>query len=157
MPSKDTLVLGFGSDILSDEGIAIRLVNDLKRKWEKHADFLTHLTFSLDVLNDIAAYKRLVLIDANLSKKIGEVQCYSIDEYPDTLHLVNYHDISLKGGIEYAQKIGFEVPEYIGIITISISQLGFIHDDFSKELSRKYKSILSEIEQLIEDFIFQVA
>ena len=157
MPSKDTLVLGFGSDILSDEGIAIRLVNDLKRKWEKHADFLTHLTFSLYVLNDIAAYKRLVLIDANLSKKIGEVQCYSIDEYPDTLHLVNYHDISLKGGIEYAEKIGFEVPRHIGIITISISQLGFIHDDFSKELSKKYKSILSEIEQLIEDFIFQVA
>ena len=157
MPSKDTLILGFGSDILSDEGIAISLVNDLKIKWQKHVDFLTQLTFNLDVLNDIAAYKRVVLIDADFSKNIGKVRCYSIDDYPDTLHLVNYHDISLKGGIEYAKRIGFEIPEQIDVITISISQLGFIDDELSMELKKKYTSILSEIEKLIEDSIFQVA
>ena len=157
MPLKEILVIGFGSDILSDEGVAIRLVNDLKGKWHKWVDFNTFLTFSLDVLNAFSGYAHMVLIDACMDEVVGKVNCFSLNNCPQTLHLLNYHDVSLKDGIEYGKKIDIELPVQIQVLTISISQAGIINDLFSKALEENYPKVLMETDKFIEDHILQLS
>jgi hydrogenase maturation protease len=155
VPLKDILILGFGSDILSDEGLAIQLVLDLKKKWDHLSDFNTYLTFSLDVIPDIAGYEKLIMIDTVEDVIVGNVNKFLLNEYKPTLHIKNYHDISLKQAIAYGKKIELELPKNIELITVSIDEIGLIDDSFSKSLIQNYQRILFEVESLIYKTIFQ--
>jgi hydrogenase maturation protease len=157
VPLKDILILGFGSDILSDEGLAVRLVQDLKKKWPELADFNTYLTFSLDVIYDIIGYETLIMIDTVEDLIVGNVNRFLLNEYIQTLHINNYHDISLKQAIAYGKKIEIELPVNIELITISITEIGLIDDSFSKSLNQIYQRILFELESIVNKIIIQPA
>lgn len=154
-PSKEILILGFGSDILSDEGIAIRLIHDLKKNWNEQADLNTYLTFSLDVIYDIAGYENIFFIDASEDIIPGKVRCLSFEKYKQTLHLNNYHDVSLIEGLDFGKKLGLKISSDVIIISISVSEIGLIDDQFSIELQKKYPQILKETDQLIKDHVMQ--
>jgi len=151
--SKEILILGFGSDVLSDEGIALHVLKDLEKKWNKIADFNTYLVFNLDVINDIAAYKTLILIDACEEELEGIVKNFPLEDYIPTLHLSNYHDTSLPEGIAFGRQMDFEMPEKIEIITISIKEIGLIGNDLTKKLKGNYDAILEKIEGIITELV----
>lgn len=155
MSAKDILILGFGSDILSDEGLAIRLLDDLKNKWSKQADINTFLTFSLDVIHEISGYNTLYLIDTFENGNAGNLQTFSIENYKQTLHLNNYHDISLSDGIKLGVKLGLKMPSEIHIMAISISNIGFINNSLSPEIEENYTQILMELESVLNESILQ--
>ena len=151
--SKEILILGFGSDVLSDEGIALHVLKDLEKKWNKIADFNTYLVFNLDVINDIAAYKTLILIDACEEELEGIVKNFPLEDYIPTLHLSNYHDTSLPEGIAFGRQMDFEMPEKIEIISISINQIGLIGNELTKNLKESYKTILNKTEEILTDLV----
>ena len=151
--SKEILILGFGSDVLSDEGIALHVLKDLEKKWNKIADFNTYLVFNLDVINDIAAYKTLILIDACEDELEGIVKSFPLDDYIPTLHLSNYHDTSLPEGIAFGRHMDFEMPEKIEIISISINQIGLIGNELTKNLKEDYETILNKTEEILTDLV----
>jgi hydrogenase maturation protease len=154
---KNTLILGFGSEMLSDEGLAVRLVEDLKNNWRETVALNTHLCFSLDVVQEIAGCNNLILIDTIEGEEAGMVNTCSVESYQPSLHLNNYHDISLKDGIELGYKLGFNMPSKIVIITISISRIGYISDLVSSEIETTYARILTKVENMIKDSIYQPA
>ena len=151
--SKEILILGFGSDVLCDEGIALRVVQDLEKKWNKIADFNTYLVFNLDIVNDIKGYKTLILVDACEDETEGIINSFQLEDYILTLHLSNYHDTSLPEGIAFGRKMDFEIPEKIEIITISIKDIGLIDNDLSENLKKKYDYILEKTEEILTDLI----
>lgn len=151
--SKEILILGFGSDVLSDEGIALYVLKDLEKKWNKIANFNTYLVFNLDVINDIAAYKTLILIDACEEELEGIVKNFPLEDYIPTLHLSNYHDTSLPEGIAFGRQMDFEMPEKIEIISISINQIGLIGNELTKNLKESYETILNKTEEILTDLV----
>ncbi len=155
MSKKDILILGFGSEILSDEGLALRLTTDLKNNWFNHADINNFLTFSLDVVHEIAGYKTLFLIDTYENASVGKLQTFSIENYKQTLHLNNYHDIALTDGINLGFELGLKMPADIYIIAISISNIGYINNSLSPEIEENYTQILTKVESVLKERIFQ--
>lgn len=151
--SKEILILGFGSDVLSDEGIALYVLKDLEKKWNKIANFNTYLVFNLDVINDIAAYKTLILIDACEEELEGIVKNFPLEDYIPTLHLSNYHDTSLPEGIAFGRQMDFEMPEKIEIISISINQIGLIGNELTKNMKESYETILNKTEEILTDLV----
>jgi len=156
-----TLILGLGSEILTDDGIGLRIVNDLKSSFqiEKNLngriDFETALTGSLDLLEIIKDYCTLIIIDAIKTKDgiPGQIFKYSIENYINTIHLQNIHDISFTDTLKLGKSTGMKIPDNVEIIAIEIIDNLSFGTSLSEDLESKYPEIFNEIKNLVENKI----
>lgn len=100
MSSKNTLILGIGNTLLSDEGIGIHVLNALQ---DKHPDidgieYLDGGTLSFSLAGWIEEADRLIVIDAaNFHLAPGTVRCLYNEEMDHFLGLPrrSVHEVSL--------------------------------------------------------------
>jgi len=155
---KEILILGFGSDILCDESVVPRIFEQLKLEFPK-ADYLLFLTVSLDILNEISGYRKILIIDTvKLKNGIpGKVKAHTFPDYEPTLHLENAHDISLPRLIEFANKLDVPLTNDIQIISIEISDHLTITNKMSPVLSACFLSILDHVRLVVQSTILKPA
>jgi len=155
---KETLILGFGSDILCDESVVPRIFEYLKVEFPE-ADYLLFLTVSLDILHEISGYRKILIIDTIISKNgiPGKVKMYTLPDYEPTLHLENAHDISLPRLIDLAKKLNIPLTNDIQIISIEISDHITISSQMSPVVSANYLSILNHVRLIIQSTILKPA
>lgn len=147
---KDSLILGFGSEILADENIVPRICSTLKHELPG-IDLILNPILSIDLLPGVEVYKRLIFIDTVLvcDKEPGNVHFFSIETYKPTLHLENYHDISLKTFIELGIHLGFNITQDIIIIAIEIRENLNISEKMTIQLERERNGILEKIKNFL--------
>jgi len=165
-----TLILGLGSEILTDDGIGLRLVNDLSLAFQVHTDkfeknlkgrkakqidFKTCLTGSLDLLEIIKDYDTLIILDATKTKNgiPGNIYKYSFKNYEDTIHLQNIHDISFQDTLKLGKSIGLHIPKKVEILAIEIFDNLTFSSSLSAVLTKKYPKILKDIKNHFKDII----
>lgn len=149
-----TIVLGIGNDLLRDDGIGVKLANDLKIVLPEKEGmcFKTSINAGLDIINLIKDFDRLIVIDGIKCcfHKPGTVQCYSITDYPSTLHLNSFHDSRFDDIITLSGKLNLKTPEEIRIITIEIADDLTFDAELSFELKSTYEKILKKCRIIIE-------
>ena len=160
---KKTLFLGLGSEILTDDGIGLRIVRDLKniltfqveKNMKGQIDFKTCLTGSLDLLEIIENYNTLIILDATKTQTgiPGDVYKYSLENYKDTIHLQNIHDISFQDTLKLGKSTGLIIPEKVEILAIEIFDNLTFSSSLSAVLTKKYSKILQEIKNHVKDII----
>ena len=109
---KETLVLGIGNDILTDDGIGPKLCDFLKEKYKDRAIQFEKLNVGgLEILEYIQGYKTVIFIDAikTLNGQIGDVYLYTPDNFSETLHLSNLHDTNFITALELGKSLGFNI------------------------------------------------
>ena len=158
-----TLILGLGSEILTDDGIGLRIVRDLKniltfqveKNLKGRIDFKTCLTGSLDLLEIIKNYNTLIILDATKTQNgiPGDVYKYSLENYKDTIHLQNIHDISFQDTLKLGKSTGLIIPEKVEILAIEIFDNLTFSSSLSAVLTKKYSKILQEIKNHVKDMI----
>jgi len=148
------LVIGFGSDIISDRRIIPKLIKDVSIIFADSVDFTCELINNLDLINLFEGYNNLLIIDSvqNPDLEIGTMQYFSLENYQPGLHLENYHDSSLIETIETAERLGFQVPGKIGIAIINVKEIHTLSTSFSNELNHKYPELLQQLKILINHF-----
>lgn len=164
---EKTLFLGLGSEILTDDGIGLRLVSDLKEiltfevepNLKGQIDFRTCLTGSLDLLEIIRDYNTLIIIDAIKTQNgnPGNVIRFSLNDYKDTIHLQNIHDISFQDTLKLGRSIGFDIPDRVIVFAIEIADNLTFSSNLSEVLTNKYPEILKDVKNQIEDMLLLVS
>lgn len=151
---KKNLVIGFGSEILSDQSIIPDLINDVSPNFSDNIDFSCELISSLDLIGLFEGYNQLLILDtvkiSNL--EIGTLQHYTLADYKPSLHLENYHDSSIIESIETAKELGMKMPEKIGIMVINTKEIYTLSTSYCDELTRKYPDLLRQLKNLIKHF-----
>ena len=153
---KKTLILGIGSEILRDDGIALKLVNDLKvMLMEPFIHFETTLVGGMDLINIINGYDNLILIDGiKTSKGIpGDIRYISVEEANKTLHIDNFHDVKFTDTINLGQLLGMKVPANISIIAVEISEDKIFSNSLSDVLQIKYPEVLLKVKTRVKEII----
>ncbi len=147
---ENTLILGFGSPVLSDEGIVPLILQKLKKDIDSGFEMRSELTLSLDHIKYFNVYKSILIIDTVISPedKVGEVKVYPVEDYIPTLHLENIHDICLPDLIGLARELGYKIPEKIIIIAINILDHKTISTGFTNELKGKFDKVFSEVKKV---------
>ena len=147
---NDSLILGFGSEILADENIVPRICARLNHELPG-IDLILNPVLSIDLLPKVEDYKRLIFIDTVLvrEKDPGRVHFLSLENYKPTLHLENYHDISLKTFIELGIHLGFNITQDIMIIAIEIIENLNISEKMSVQMERKQNEIFKKSKDFI--------
>jgi hydrogenase maturation protease len=81
--ARSVLVLGVGNVYYGDEGAGVHLVHYLRTKYAfpNHVDVIDGGTLGWDLLNLIADYEQVVLIDA-VAAPVGKIYRFTKDEVP---------------------------------------------------------------------------
>ena len=146
---KPLLVAGYGSNILTDEGIIHKLFSKLQQEC-RTADFMIFPILDLEQLELFSNYKKLILVDTRLALP-GLVEVLPLQDYRPTLHLSNIHDISLPDLFNLGALLGFELSKDVQIVTIGINDHTTLNDSISPELA----SFIKPIQQLLKSLICQ--
>jgi len=121
-----TIILGIGNSILSDDGVGIHVVREVKKRIKNTNITVDEaMTGGMNLLDLIIGYDKAIIIDAVKSKddEHGFVRRIPISNF-NTMHSCNPHDVSLIEAIEMAKKLGEKrIPKQIIIIGIMMKEL----------------------------------
>ena len=147
-----TLILGIGNEILKDDGIGPKIVSRLAAEFPANIfDFQSASLGGLELVELIRDYQRVILIDAiNTGQgQVGDVYFFTPQDFKETLHLSNLHDISFLQALELGRHINIPIPDDIQIIAIEIREDKVFGEEFSPELQNRYEQIY----KLIKDYL----
>jgi len=163
-----TLIVGVGNDILSDDGIGIKLVWDLEKRqtldpangagdkrWTQEIEFNTAALGGLELVEMIQGYERVIFIDAIMTKDgvPGTVYELKPDNFKWALHIDNMHDMSFLQALEMGKKLKLDIPNQINIIAIEIVEDLLFSDDFSPAVAAKWPEIKTRVEELVTQYL----
>ncbi len=149
---NNMLILGIGNEILTDDGIGPKLVRELEHTLNlPDVVFRTASLGGLEIIDLIRGYTHVIIIDAIRTKtgKPGTVYHLTPDDFRETLHVSNFHDISFLPALELAKRMKIEVPEHIDIIAIEIVEDLTFSNEFSPEIAKNYDDIKRRVLDLI--------
>jgi hydrogenase maturation protease len=153
---KNKLILGVGNDILTDDGIGPKIVEQLKGDiGNDDTAFQTSATGGLDILELIKDYHTVIIIDAIKTEGgvPGMIYYLTPSNFKETLHISSFHDVSFLTALKVAEKLNIPIPKQIDIIAIEIIEDLTFSNEFSKPIADKYEEIYKEILESVNNMI----
>lgn len=157
MDRKETiLIYGIGNDILTDDGIGPKIVKRLKGDIiADNISYDTSFLGGMELLEYIQGNKTVIFIDAIKTKDgiPGEIYYLKPENFKETLHLSNIHDVSFLTALKLGSQLGLDIPENIHIIAIEIVEDLVFSNKFSAPLETKFEDIYYKIREFVLKFI----
>lgn len=141
------LILGLGNPILSDDGVGIKIAEELGEKI-KNVDVVKASIAGLNILELISGYDRLILIDSIKTQKgkPGVVYKMKLEDLSTNLHLTSSHGIDFATVIEMGKNLGYKLPEIIDIYAVEVKD----NTTFSEECTQQVKQSIPKIVEKIK-------
>lgn len=153
--NHNVLVLGIGNDILTDDGIGPRIVKQLEKEhFPSLFVFQTATVGGLEILEMVEGFREVVFIDAikTLDGIPGTIYCLTPENFKETLHLTNLHDINFLNALKLGETLKMELPERIEIIAIEIVEDLEFSEHFSPKVQERYPEILEEVRAILNNW-----
>lgn len=145
-----TAIVGFGNDILGDDGIGIYLARDIAG--EINQDFIHCSMYGLGILSELVDYDRVFIIDSVVQEnsEVGSVIFFTMDDFKNCRHLSSPHTTDFATGINFGRQSGLELPEEIHIYGVTVSNVEDFSESLTPILKEKYPNIKKKIKADIE-------
>jgi len=155
---KKTIIIGLGNILLSDEGIGVHILNNLKtRNPLKSCTYLDLGTSSFEIINFIDEHvNKMIIIDCLNSKdhKPGSVIQLTIDDILNTsCYKLSLHQIKLIDSLKILS-IETDIPESIIIGIVPFDMITY-STSLSDHLSKQLEYIVFKIQNIITNFLAQ--
>ena len=119
----NTLVLGLGNPILTDDGVGVYVVRAVAARWSgEGVEFQEACVGGLRLLEVIAGCERLILVDAIQTRDgvPGQIHRLTPDDLRASLHAGSTHDLSFQGALAWGRRIGMALPPDDAIAIIAV-------------------------------------
>lgn len=146
-----TLLLGLGNPILSDDGVGIRVAEELKsRLSEQDVTVMETSLGSLDLLDLLVKFDRAIIIDAIQTEggKAGQIHQLDPAAFNATRHTASPHDVNLATALELGGRLGLPVPQQITILAIEAEDVTTFSEECTPQVRR---AILICVEKVIAE------
>ena len=150
------LILGMGNDILTDDGIGIKITKELQKTFTSpNIVFNTLSLGGMEIIEYLRDFQKVIIIDAikTLNGIPGAVYQLKPADFKETTHLSNVHDISFLTALKLAKKLDIEITDNILIIAVEIVEDMVFGDDFTPQIQEKYSDILIEVNEIVKNII----
>ncbi len=143
-----TLILGMGNPILGMDGVGILVARALEGR-VVGADIKTMSEMNLEILEALAGYEKVYLIDAaaGTGKRIGDLLI--LPRVEPTLHLHSTHGLHFFELMRLGKELGYFLPESIRIFGIEIGCEVCFEEALTPEIVQQAESIAEQIVDLI--------
>ena len=119
----NTLVLGMGNTILSDDGVGIYVVREVAERLEREdVDFAEGSVGGMRMLDIVGGYRRDIMVDAIQTRegRPGEIYRLTPEQFRLSLHAGSSHDLSLPGALVFGRAMGLTLPKDEDFVIIAI-------------------------------------
>ncbi|UCH43247.1 MAG: hydrogenase maturation protease [Dehalococcoidales bacterium] len=121
-----TLVLGLGNPILSDDGVGIRVAQELKDSLDPAEVTVTEAGVAgLDFLDLLTPYDKAIIIDAIQTRegKPGQVYRLKPEDFMATQHACSPHDVNFATALELGRRLGILLPQEIVVFAVEVENV----------------------------------
>lgn len=148
-----TLVLGLGNPILSDDGVGLRVAEEVKNKLN-HTEIavMKASTGGMDLLDTMAGYEKVVIVDAIQTDggKVGQVYRLEPGALTATKHTSSPHDTSLAVALQLGRRLGMTLPQQIVIYAVEVADVTTFNEGCTPEVKQVIPAIAAMVLQELE-------
>ena len=158
MSKNKIIVLGIGNLLLSDEGVGVKIVQNLKAQYEfpENVELVDGGTGGFSLLPYIESAKKLLLIDTiSGGNPPGTIYKFKGKDIPhQIIEKISIHEISFSDILSLA-KLRDNHPEELVIIGIEPESLE-MKMELSETIKNKFETLLNEILSQLEDWEIKI-
>ena len=153
----DTLVIGIGNNLLTDDGAGIHVIDRLNEtELPGHVELVDGGTLGFALLEKVESARRLIVVDAaQLDAEPGTVQAFideEMDVYLSTCRRSSVHEVNLMDVISAAKFRGLMPERYalVGIQPASVDWGSHPTEVVARGVTEATRIILDMLEEEVE-------
>lgn len=134
-----TLVLGMGNPLLSDDGVGLRVVAELRNRLDRPEITIADTGLAgLCLLDLLIGYDKAIIVDAiqTVGGKAGEIYRLDPEAFDSTRHGVSPHETSFIAALEFGKKLGLALPQQIVIFAIEALDITTFSEECTPEVNK---------------------
>jgi hydrogenase maturation protease len=143
-----SLVLGIGNPILSDDGVGIKVAQEVGKKLDNPQITVSETSAAgLSLLDSIVGYDKVIIIDAIQTEKgkVGRIYRMKPEDFSFAKHVSSPHQINLITALELGKVLNLTMPREISIFAVE-----------AKDTTSFSEGCTPEVEQAIPEAVKMV-
>jgi hydrogenase maturation protease len=143
-----TLVLGLGNPILSDDGVGIRVAHEVASQVRDPQVTVTETSGAgLSLLDSIAGYDRVIMVDAIQTKegRPGQIYRLGLEDFSLTRYFSSPHQLSLATALELGKMLGLAMPQEVAIFAVEARDV----TTFSEQCTSEIERVIPEVVKMV--------
>jgi hydrogenase maturation protease len=158
-----TRIIGLGNSILTDDGVGIYTVREVRRCLEKacpgsDVDIVETEVGGFSLMELMTGWNRIILVDCIQFDGLEPGTVVQIDagDLRTSLRLRSVHEIDLPTVLELGRRLGLPMPEKISVIGIQAEDALTLGESLTEAAERGLKKAVHIILEMIPDSRFQI-
>lgn len=142
----NTLILGLGNLILTDDGVGIKIARKLKEE-NPELEVIETSEAGMAILDHIAGYDKLIIIDSIKTErgKPGELHKLELEDLKPAKDFTSSHGIDIATAFQLGQRLGYRMPNFISIYAVDIRDNSTFGEECTQEVEEKIPFITKQI------------
>jgi len=142
----NTLILGIGNPILSDDGIGIKVARKLK---EANPELEVEETSEAGIalLDLIVGYDKLIIIDSIKTEQgnLGELYKLELEDLRPAKDFSSSHGIDIATAFEVGKGLRCQMPQCVSIYAVEVENNTTFGEECTEELEKRIPQITKQI------------
>ena len=143
-----TLVLGLGNPILSDDGVGIKVAQEVGKQLNDPQVTIAETSGAgLRLLDSIVGYNKVIIIDAVQTEKgqAGQIYRMGPDDFSFTKHFSSPHQINLASALELGKMLNLAMPQKITIFAVEAKDI----TTFSEKCTPEVEQAIPKVAKMV--------
>ena len=149
-----TLVLGLGNPILSDDGVGIRVAQEVgKQLNDPQVTVAETSEAGLRLLDSIVSYDKVIIIDAVQTEKGQAGQIYRMEpqDFSSAKYFPSPHQINLATALELGNALNLAMPQKITIFAVEAKDVTSFSEKCTPEVEQSIPEVVKMVLQELVD------
>ena len=142
----NTLILGVGNPILTDDGVGIKIAQKLEEE-NPSLEVIETSQSGMALLDLIAGYDKLIIIDSIKTEKgkPGELYKLKLEDLKPATDFSSSHGIDIATAFQLGQRLGHRMPKYISLYAVEIKDNTTFGEECTQEIKEGIPFIIRQI------------
>ncbi len=142
----NTLILGIGNPILTDDGVGIKIARKLREEKAK-LEVIETSEAGIILLDLIVGYNKLIIIDSIKTEKgkPGDLYKLELGDLKPSKDFPSSHGIGIATAFELGQELGYSMPKFVSIYAVNIKNNSTFGEDCTEAVKERIPFIAKQI------------
>lgn len=142
----NTLILGIGNPILTDDGVGIKIAQKVKEE-NPELEVIETSEAGITLLDFIVGYDKLVIIDSIKTKegKPGDLYKLELEDLKPSKDSLLSHSIGIATAFELGQKLGYRMPKHASIYAVNVKDNTTFGENCTQKIRKRIPLIAEQI------------
>jgi len=153
-----TLVLGLGNSILSDDGVGIKVAQEVRKELIDPRVSVAEISEAgLHLLDSIVGYGNVIIIDAIRTRggEPGQIHRMEPEDFSFIKCFSSPHQVNLVTALELGKMLNLAMPRTIAIFAVEAKDIATFGDKCTLEVQRAIPEVVEMVLQELNGYYAQ--